>query len=629
MAASLAASGNAIPSGPRSIPPLSSVSSDPAALSSSTVLSSTVLSSTELSTSTTLSVESSFTTSSVPTTASSIRTSLVRTPLTTNARSTVVLTTSDASNLISSQENNNKDDKNGGISAGAIAGIAIGMIIAFAMIGLCVWLARKNLLGRTNKGKEFLRSSDPGDWVEAKNNGSGGEDDINEKTYSDFGHGVNNNSNFAVTGVGAGAAAAVAAGAGFAARGGAGGQMPAQNYHPQAIMNGQSHTSRDITAIQHAHPGHHMSSQVPDMNSDDNGLYPASPSMRQQMGWSMQQSQYLDMQASLAYPSGASPASAFPPPLSMTGFNQAHVHKMSNNSTFPQSVRDSSQSQLNHSSSSRSYNSGIPPSVNTAHLSHSGSGYSIPTSGVAPSTAAMTPGYGYIGSATAIPMQQQQQSYTVGDGVEQEPVSAVGSEMGLLSSPVSAGYTPNAFFPLSAGTGGFQAGPMKMQQQQQVQYQHDASQQFARGPDSHTNASIPFVAPSGSGHHSTPSASSIARRSQRFSKHSNSGSVSVGSKVRNLTGEHGDNSSSPSSPSSASATIVDPVTGLPVVPAAAAPSPQRRATQQVATGVPLPTSPPTRTASLPMPLPGQADSAVSTPERRCELTKSFAEGIGA
>lgn len=99
---------------------------------------------------------------------------------------------SDGSNA--NQEGSTGEKK--GVSGGTIAGIVIGMILAFIIIGGCAWFIRKAILGRTKKGKQFLRSSDPGDWVNQdaglyshhNNNAAGsgtGDEDMNEKSGMD------------------------------------------------------------------------------------------------------------------------------------------------------------------------------------------------------------------------------------------------------------------------------------------------------------------------------------------------------------------------------------------------------------------------------------------------------------
>lgn len=97
-------------------------------------------------------------------------------------------TDSDINSDSSNQDINNNDVNGGkkGLSTGAVVGVAIGLILAFALVGLLVWYIRKYIIAR-QKDKELLRSSDNAgggngddDWIN-DNIGSGGEKNENDR----------------------------------------------------------------------------------------------------------------------------------------------------------------------------------------------------------------------------------------------------------------------------------------------------------------------------------------------------------------------------------------------------------------------------------------------------------------
>lgn len=445
------------------------------------------------------------------------------------------------------------------------------MIIAFAIVGLCGWYVRKSLLGRTKKGKEFLRSSDPGDWVNQDPNAIDKSGAVDEKLdyENDDGDGnarIENTMSRRLSG----AAAATAAGAD--------GMM-----HVQPGVG--AYNARSLPASPNGYTSP-RSSSIPSSTgaTEFGGMYPsagnavlantapATPGRRQQQHASMQSMrQYDDIQSSLAYPSNLATQAVTSPGYNvhpqhysqmqmqhqLQGYQGGYVHPFAQVPAHMQvQPHQMEYNQQPHEQmhmqqqSQQQMSSGVPFGAPLPPLPHHDP-YTTPRNSFQPPLSS---------SSQSTGLDSNIANHSHHGGVTDSPYPE-----SIHNSPdtVNAVGTPDV-----TGAGG---GTVKHQ-------------------------SIPFILPPQptpvSAGHGSFRESQQMNASPRQMQHGQSGSLN--GIPRSLTAGHGRFSSS-SSISQGSPTAVSGDGGQNEEQL------QKRATQQVAQGVPLPISPPIRSASLPMP----------------------------
>lgn len=459
-----------------------------------------------------------------------------------------ITTTVDPDTINASSSSSNEDKQ--GLTTGSIAGIAIGMILAFAIVGLCTWYVRKQLMGRTKKGKEFLRSSDHGDWVSGGGGAaaSAGFDEKDGELLDEDENGGNGRIERTMS-------------------------QRAGNHSimlPSSTSDGQA----GIGAYTRSFPSQPHSSMISSSSSSANdfnngGMYPAvlaaNGGRRNQQHDSMQsQKQYDEMQAALAYPShmGIQPSSPY-------HVHPQHYSTMSMPIHQPTAVYytpQQQQQQLQLQQQQHHQQMLMQQQMNMQATGQAYGGNPLPS----------------------IPQQQQQDLYHTPRNSLQPPSSA-GIESNTANHSHYESGNNSAFnspFPESIHDSP-ETGHI-------INNNNDSMNAAATTPQIGKHQSIPFIIPA-----QIPMAGNggLNRESQRIS------SLQSGSHVqglpRSLTMGQGDLSSSATSASPA-------LTGSAMsVAQVQQQEDQKRATHYMAQGVPLPTSPPPQG---PLPLPVLAPS---------------------